>query len=314
MTRKSLLFGLVVFSLIASCTTITATPVPSPNVQNYLSNTPSATGTATPVLDIVDATLTFIPSATPYKFIFNGNINCHSGPGSGFPTVMTVRGQVIAVLAKDSVSPNWIFVQIEAGQLCWLNNNVLNLPSSIVAILPATDFLTPRPTFTASTPAGTLTPTQSDTNPTNQPKPPSSTPNYLLTSQALTQNAINIQISAAQTQNAINTQISAAQTQNAINTQISAAQTQTAQACLAGPALTASRNGSNVQLTWSEVPGADSYQVTVSVNGGPETSLGTTGNTSMNDSIPNNTSKTYRVSATNSCGRRVESPPVTISR
>lgn len=147
-----------------------------PQTVPTVTDTPTATPTLTPV-----------PIATPYKFIYNGNVNCRSGPGDSFSIILTVQGQVIAALAKDSVSPNWIFVQIETGQLCWLNNNVVNVPSSIVNTLPTTDFLTPRITFTPITPeaSATFTPRGGKPPELPSPTPVAPTPNYTLTAQAI---------------------------------------------------------------------------------------------------------------------------------
>ena len=99
-------------------------------------------------------TFTFTP--TPYKIVFNGFINCRSGPGDIYPTITTVRGQEITILARDSVDQIWLLVQVDGFPLCWLSNNVLNLPEEYIVPLTTTDSLTPRPTFTL--PPGTLLP------------------------------------------------------------------------------------------------------------------------------------------------------------
>jgi len=131
------------------------------------------------------ATFTATPTvtSTPYKTIYNGYINCRSGPGDSLPIVTTVRGQVITILAKDSISPNWLLVQIEGGQTCWLNNAILNLPALNMALLLTTDSLTPRPTFTFL-PPGTQ-PTATDGNGGGGGNPNLPTPNQTLTAQAV---------------------------------------------------------------------------------------------------------------------------------
>jgi hypothetical protein len=85
---------------------------------------------------------------------------------------------------------------------------------------------------------------------------------------------------------------------------------------MSAPKLSGSRNGQNVRLSWGTVSGATSYEVFVSVNGGPESSLGKTNGTNANDSISNGSTNTYYVVAFSSCGNKydTESDTVTIVR
>jgi hypothetical protein len=80
------------------------------------------------------------------------------------------------------------------------------------------------------------------------------------------------------------------------------------------PSLNGDRNGQNVNLSWSSVPGATSYEVSRSENGGAFISIGTTSGTSMKDSIPNSTTYEYVVVAINSCGKSNGSNRVSITR
>ena len=81
------------------------------------------------------------------------------------------------------------------------------------------------------------------------------------------------------------------------------------------PSLNGSRSGSNVNLSWSAVAGATSYQVYKSTSAGGSFSLFTTvAGTSASDTIPNNRTYRYYVVAVNACGTGPQSNIVTITR
>ena len=81
------------------------------------------------------------------------------------------------------------------------------------------------------------------------------------------------------------------------------------------PSLSGSRSGSNVNLSWSAVAGATSYEVYKSTSASGSFSLFTTvAGTSTSDTIPNGRTYRYYVVAVNVCGTGPQSNIVTITR
>ncbi len=147
--------------------TPTFTPSPNPTV------TPTNTATPTPV---------------PQIEIFLSSGSLRQGPSTSYPILRFLfQGDVVAVLAKDSLEGEWFNIILDDGTRGWIaasvsrlldNNSIDNIP--VAATIP------PRPTNTpTATPTNTATPTstatpnpggggnpQPTTQPTNTPPPP----------------------------------------------------------------------------------------------------------------------------------------------
>jgi serine/threonine-protein kinase len=143
--------------------------------------TPSPDPTATP-------TNTATPTPIPQIEIILSSGSLRVGPGISYPIIQFLfQGDVVAVLAKDSLEGEWYNIILDDGTRGWIaasvsrllnNNSIENIP--IAATIP------PRPTKTpTSTPTNTATPTSTPTQnpdgggnpqptvqPTNTPPPP----------------------------------------------------------------------------------------------------------------------------------------------
>ncbi|MEW6287709.1 MAG: hypothetical protein AB1509_15940 [Chloroflexota bacterium] len=323
MKRKFWLFFLLFCLLLTSCeNTVTPTenlPIRTLSPQETVTLTPTPTLTDTPFL------------ASAYE-----STPCFSGTSVEYQWVNTIeRGKIVIVLGKSSILGEWLLIRKDDFPDCWVERSKLVLNFDI-AILPVIS--TPLP------PTATSTPTNHQVviPPTKTPKP--DTPQNGQSGQAQTAQALTAQAAQAQTAQVLTAQAAQAQTAQVLTAQAAqaqtaqvltaqAVQTQTAQALtaqaaqaqtaqaltalactLSAPTLSVNQNGQNVRLSWNSVTGATKYEVHRSVNNGEFNIIGSTPDTSMDDTIPKNTTHVYFVVAINSCGIRKESNKVEITR
>ena len=141
--------------------------------------TPTPTETATP-------TNTASPTPIPQVVIFVSSASFRQGPGTVYPILRYLyQGDVVAVLAKDSLEGEWYNVILDDGSRGWVaaiasqlldEGSIVNIP--VAATIPPRPTNTPTPTPT-NTPTPTFTPTPGpigggDPQPTKQP--PTNTP------------------------------------------------------------------------------------------------------------------------------------------
>ncbi|VAW32505.1 FIG00503421: hypothetical protein, partial [hydrothermal vent metagenome] len=144
--------------------------------------TPSPDPTATP-------TNTATPTPIPQIEIILSSGSLRLGPGISYPIIQFLfQGNVVAVLAKDSLEGEWYNIILDDGTRGWIAASVSRLlnDNSIENILIAAT-IPPRPTNTpTATPTNTATPTSTPTvdpsdgggnpqptvQPTNTPPPP----------------------------------------------------------------------------------------------------------------------------------------------
>jgi serine/threonine protein kinase len=147
---------------------------PAPTTPTF---TPSPTTTATP-------TNTATPTPIPQIQITVSSASLRQGPSINYPILRFLfQGDVVAVLAKDSLEGEWYNVILDDGRRGWIAASVSRLlDEDSINIIPIAATIPPRPTNTPTatptntpTPTNTATPDPGDGNP--QPTtPPTFTP------------------------------------------------------------------------------------------------------------------------------------------
>lgn len=145
--------------------------------------TPSPDPTATP-------TNTATPTPIPQIEIILSSGSLREGPSINYPIIRFLyQGDVVAVLAKDSLEGEWYNIILDDGTRGWIAASVSRLlDENSINSIPIAATIPPRPTNTpTSTPTNTSTPTFTPTpgpggggnpqptiQPTNTPPPPPS--------------------------------------------------------------------------------------------------------------------------------------------
>ncbi len=296
------------------------------------SNEVTPTYTSTP-----EPTPTLPMPEPPLQAVLKEDGNCLSGTDSVYEILVTIpQFEQVFVIRKNSVG-TWFLIRRENSiNDCWIEESRLSYrfdvnmlqvtstpppptpsPTSTKVVIFISPTKTPKPDESSNGSGNSAGQTQAAQAQTAQAAIAQTQAAQALTAQAAiaqtqTAQALTAQAAIAQTQTAqaLTAQAAIAQTQTAqaLTAQAAYWQTQTALACIiSAPKLSGSRNGQNVKLSWSSVSGASGYEVFVSVNGGPESSLGKTNGTSANDSISNGSTNVYHVVAYSPCGNKYDS-------
>jgi hypothetical protein len=249
-------------------------------------------------------------------------IPCRSGTGGEYEVITTLpQDKVLMVIGKDSEQADWLLVRsFSTNADCWIERKFVNSDDYYLAEIvptPSKPTATTNPMLitTTSTKAVTVVFTPQRTFfATAQISSPAkgSTPQTNISSITSISTATPTH---TPTRTATNT-FTPTPTDTPSHTPTTPPPPPPPPLCSvpSAPSLNGDRNGRNVNLSWSSVLDATSYEVFRSENGGTFIVIDTTSGTSMRDSIANNTTYEYFVVAVNSCGKSNGSNRVSITR
>ncbi|NWG35945.1 MAG: hypothetical protein HXY42_16060 [Chloroflexi bacterium] len=304
--RKGLLWGFVVPAIAVLLLALLPDKyIPQPTVTSTFGPEDTVTPTSTN---------TFFRARTIIE------IPCRSGTGEKYELVTTLpQDKVVMVIGKDSEQADWLLVRWSTppNPDCWIERKFVNSDDYYLAEIvptPPEPTATTNPTLTTTsttavtvvfTPQRTFFATAQILSPAKGSTPQTDISSITSTS--------TVTPTHTPTRTATNTPTS---TTTPTDTPSPSPTTPPPPPCSvpSAPSLNGDRNGRNVNLSWSSVLDATSYEVSRSENGGAFISIGTTSGTSMKDSIPNSTTYEYVVVAINSCGKSKDSNKVSITR